>query len=1505
MQAHPVIKKAIAALVFTIAFFTSAWSMDTPMIWTSNWDPSIRGTKAAVISGTCTSLQDWFVRTYPSDQYQEFMIKGCHALGESYIAPYYTVEIRLEFKRTTYDGQGNVKEVWESHNTSGAYSAGMTCQPPLHYNASTQTCETRCPAGQAFNPDSRGCSGKEQPQCESHTAHPIDIKNGVKKRREVDWEGEGHYPLRFIRYYHSMGNLRREWSGYGPDPTVSERATQTGNINVLNGAAGISGPGNVYSEAPVSLSQAQQAQPYPFDSPPHAIWDKKTGYIGHADRKWRHNHDYYLYIQRSDGNQIIAYRPDGTDIPFKNLHAQLPVPVRLSRLPATDPIAPNGYLYTAETLNREYYDTQGRILKIINRDGFAHTYAYDSQNPALLRSVTDSSGAIMAFAYDAQNRLAEMTTPDGQIYRYTHHPDNGLYSAVIYPDNTPSNPNDNPGREYLYEDPRFPGALTGIRDDGIRYATFSYDHNGRAIMSELDGGVERVAIEYTDNDTRVLQNALGKETRYEFVNANGSLLLHEILGAASSNCAATTERMIYDAQNRKKQTVARDGTVTDYGYNSLNQLSTLTEAFGTSEARTTTYSYDSQGRKIADNFPGQTPINYALDSQGRVIEISRGYQKTRFTYTAQGQVLSIDGPQYGSADTLNYQYDAQGRLTRITDASGNITHITAYDAAHRPLTVIDPNGVRSDYRYHPRGWLASVTVAGETTQFDYTTTGKLTQLTQPNGDTTGYEYNAAQQLTAIQDSDGNRIEYTRDLLGNIITTLYRDPQGHITYRRRQDYDELGRLLQAHGENGQLSRYSYDLNDNPVQETNALNQTTLHLHDRFNRRTQHTDALNGLTRYQYNAADWLTKVTDPKGHATLYYYNYEGKLTSLNSPNTGNENWTYDLWSGHLTQYWGHGQYWYYTWDAANRLTQHKMGGAGSAEDRYYTYDETEGGNHGKTRLTKLRDGSGEIRYHYDAKGRITQLSQRIAAHTYTLAYQYDTAGRVTRMTYPGGEHLLYTYAGGQLSTLEWQTGAHTQPLASHLHSLPFGPLGALTYGNGLTLTRNLDTDYRLVGQTLGSLENKTYRYTLTNQITDIQDGFNPLNDTDYNYDALSRLTQAQNTHTHHYSYDPVGNRLGATLNNANTSYSYKTTNQHLTQAGAETVQHDSYGRILQKGLWTYAYNYYNHRLKEVRYQNQLKGSYVYNALGQRTRKILPGGGETHYVYDLDGQLIAEADQNGTLRRYYIYLHREPLALIENGNVYYYHNDHLGTPQKITDPLQQVVWQADYEPFGKATVPIQTINNPLRFPGQYFDQESGLHYNWHRYYDPTTGRYITSDPIGLAGGINTYAYVGNNPISFSDPNGLWANVAVGIGVRVVGGRTAATAIGAAARQYGLPGMAAACVLAGICTFNEAANDDNPSGEQCPNENTNPYQGPVDTPVIVVDGNGNAIPVNEGESITSSPDGDYQQVRDSNGNPTGTRYDRGGHRNHSNPNARGPHAHVPEVTLPSGDPHLPLM
>jgi len=201
--------------------------------------------------------------------------------------------------------------------------------------------------------------------------------------------------------------------------------------------------------------------------------------------------------------------------------------------------------------------------------------------------------------------------------------------------------------------------------------------------------------------------------------------------------------------------------------------------------------------------------------------------------------------------------------------------------------------------------------------------------------------------------------------------------------------------------------------------------------------------------------------------------------------------------------------------------------------------------------------------------------------------------------------------------------------------------------------------------------------------------------------------------------------------------------------------HDSQGNIISDGTRTFTYNL-NNRLAKVEMGEVLLGEYFYDSAGRRIKKVTPAA-TTYYIYDKDSNLIAEADGNGSLLREYIYLNGQIHAVATYGTptgIYYYLNDQLGTPQFLVDENNNQVWSAAYLPFGEAIIdPNSTIEQNFRFPGQYYDSETGLHYNWHRYYDPGTGRYLRVDPIGFEGGdLNLYSYAKQNPINWTDPEG---------------------------------------------------------------------------------------------------------------------------------------------------------
>ena len=254
----------------------------------------------------------------------------------------------------------------------------------------------------------------------------------------------------------------------------------------------------------------------------------------------------------------------------------------------------------------------------------------------------------------------------------------------------------------------------------------------------------------------------------------------------------------------------------------------------------------------------------------------------------------------------------------------------------------------------------------------------------------------------------------------------------------------------------------------------------------------------------------------------------------------------------------------------------------------------------------------------------------------------------------------------------------------------------------------------------------------------------------------SQALSTQHLHDEGYTYDDLGNRL--TSDAVAGSWDYNLNNE-LQGYDATTFVHDANGNMTNKNQsgrnMGYIYDEAD-RLVEVKENGATIATYYYDPFGRRLWKKVDGD-TTYFLYSDEG-LIGEYDATGTEIRSYGYTlgsqwTTNPLFVKSAGTYYWYQNDHLGTPQKITRTNGSVAWAAEYDSFGNVLITTEDITNNLRFAGQYYDAETGLHYNWNRYYDPEIGRYLRVDPQG--DGLNLYAYVYNNPLSYFDPEGLVA------------------------------------------------------------------------------------------------------------------------------------------------------
>lgn len=1088
-----------------------------------------------------------------------------------------------------------------------------------------------------------------------------------------------------------------------------------------------------------------------------------------------------------------------------------------------------GYRVTYGSEIREF-DVDGRLvlLRDANDAGRNVTVSYAGDNVSQLLT---AQGRRTMFEYEA-GRLSRIVRPDGSAIEYAYDAAENL-SAVRQAGGV---------KQYIYNESGRSGSdkthlLTGIIDEtGHRYATFSYDGDGRVTGSQLegdDGPVEATRVTYTGADTvQVSTDGLGTRTiTYASNQYRRPLTLSDVRGTVSNTYSSA--QLI--------RNVDRTGNTTTYAYEG-GFLSSVETAASTQSWRKVFYTRDALGRETKREIRGsETGSSLAVLSTvkhgylasgarfatcevdpavsgasayvcGAQTPAPAGVRQTLLTYCADadvqmgvcpltGLVVAIDGPRSDVVDTTKFQYYPsdhpdcavriadclwrKGDLWKVMNAAGQVSETLRYDAMGRAASLRDANGVTTDFIYDFHGRLTSSVVAGggtpdQTTRIDYYPNGLVSSITLPDGSFTSYAYDGAHRLAAVVDADGNAIHYTLDAAGKRIGEDVRDEHGTLRRTMSRTYDAFGRLNAVTDATGNRALFSYDANGNLNRATDALGRVTKREYDARGQVlsvTEDADGIGATTGVVRNANDAIREVVDPNGLRTLYQYNAFGELVRLSSPDTGQTNYAYDSAGNPLSTKDARDETTAFKHDALNRLISTTFSDA--RLNMAYDYDVAPSDcdpfeSFPAGRLARMTDASGETRYCNDRFGNVTRKVQQIGELAFTVQYAYTSAGRLSSLQYPDGMRVDYVRdAAGRTTEIGLtQAGGDRQVLVTNVSHHPFGNVAGWTFAGGRTITRTVDLNYR--PSTISSAapgqpgSQYAYGWDAAGNLTSLGANQTPGSAAiEFAYDGLNRLTEFKDKVTgaviEGYTYDATGNRT--TVSNAIgvQTYRYAPASHRLLSVGDVDRRYDAAGNTVFIGQDNVAFQYNAAgRMSRAERGTGSVVEYIYNGHGERVCRGLADT-RIYSIFDEDGRWLGDFDGEAAVQLV-VWMDDLPVSVIAQGKVHFIETDHLGTPRAVIDTYRNVpiwTWDMAGEAFGNSAPDEDPDRDgtaftfDMRFPGQRYDSATGLNHNYFRDYDFGIGRYVQSDPLGLAAGPSTYGYANGMPTGAYDPFGLKA------------------------------------------------------------------------------------------------------------------------------------------------------
>ncbi|MCV7974267.1 DUF4329 domain-containing protein [Escherichia coli] len=1007
-------------------------------------------------------------------------------------------------------------------------------------------------------------------------------------------------------------------------------------------------------------------------------------------------------------------------------------------------------------------------------EAFRKQRATSLSSPASPRSVSSS-------------QVFPDTLPAGTEYGV----DNGIRLEAVWLTHDPAYPDELPTAPLARYTYTAGGELRAVYDrSGTQVRGFTYDaeHAGRMVAHHYAG---RPESRYRYDDTgRVTEqvNPEGLDYRFEYgqdrVTITDSLNRREVLYTEGEgglkrvvkkeHADGSITRSEYDEAGRLKAQTDAAGRRTEYR---LHMASGKLTSVILPDGRTVRYGYNSQRQVTSVTYPDGLRSSREYDEKGRLAaETSRSGETTSYSYDDPASELPT-GIQDATGSTKQMAWSRYGQLLAFTDCSGYTTRYE-YDRYGQQIAVHREEGISTYSSYNPRGQLVSQKDAqGREIRYEYSAAGDLTATVSPDGKRSTIEYDKRGRPVSVTEGGLTR-SMGYDAAGR-ITVLTNENGSQSTFR----YDPVDRLTEQRGFDGRTQRYQYDLTGKLTQSEDEGLITLWHYDasDRITRRT-----VNGepAEQWQYDDHGWLTEISHlSEGHRVAVHYGYDdkGRLTgerqTVENPETGEMLWEHETKHAYNEQ------------GLANRVTPDslppvewltygsgylagmKLGGTPLVE---YTRDRL----HRETvRSFGSRAGSNaayELTSTYTPAGQLQ--SQHLNSLVYDRDYGWNDNGDLVRISGPRQTREYGYSATGRLESvrtlapdLDIRIPYATDPAGNRLPDPELHPDSTLTAWPDNRIAE--DAHYVYHYDEYGRLTEKTDRIPTGVIRTDDERTHH------YHYDSQHRLvfhTRIQHGEPlveSRYLYDPLGRRMAKRVWRRErdlTGWMSLSRKPEMTWYGWDgdrltTVQTDTtrIQTVYQPGSFA--------PLIRIETDNGEREKAQRRSLAE---KLQQEGSEDGHGVVFPAELVRlldrleeeiRADRVSSESRAWLAqcgLTVEQLArqvepeYTPARKAHLYHCDHRGLPLALISEDGNTAWSAEYDEWGNQLNEENPhhVYQPYRLPGQQHDEESGLYYNRHRYYDPLQGRYITQDPMGLKGGWNLYQYP-LNPLQQIDPMGL--------------------------------------------------------------------------------------------------------------------------------------------------------